>query len=76
MERIDEKKDESDEEFQCRAINHHYATSTDELDLKAGETYTIIQTSAGRWMRTIKLSRNNDKWKIHDDAFSTIKSTG
>ena len=34
---------EDDQEFLCRAINDYYASVTDELDLKEGQTYTIMQ---------------------------------
>ena len=34
---------EDDQEFTCRAINDYYASVTDELDLKEGQTYTIMQ---------------------------------
>ena len=34
---------QADEEFQCRAINDYYASVTDELDLKEGQIYTIMQ---------------------------------
>ena len=35
----------ADEEFTCRAINDYYASVTDELDLKEGQEYTIMQVS-------------------------------
>ena len=39
---------QADEEFQCRAINDYYASVTDELDLKEGQIYTIMQVS-NKW---------------------------
>lgn len=35
------------EEFLCRAICDYYASVTDELDLKMGHLYTIMQVSKG-----------------------------
>ena len=35
----------ADEEFQCRAINDYHASVSDELDLKEGQIYIIMQVS-------------------------------
>ena len=37
-----------EEEFLCRGINDYYASVSDELDVKEGHIYTIMQVSAIR----------------------------
>eukprot|EP01084_Bolivina_argentea_P109102 195005_1 len=51
----------SDEEFACRAINDYYASVTDELDLKEGQSYTIMQTSPSGWWYAVNAD-GEDGW--------------
>ena len=64
----------SEEEFQCRAINDYYASVTDELDLKEGQIYTIMQTSPSGWWYAVN-EDGEDGWvpsnyleRIDDDG--------
>ena len=50
-----------EEEFQCRAINDYYASVTDELDLKEGQIYTIMQTSPSGWWYAVN-EDGEDGW--------------
>jgi len=50
-----------DEEFRCRAINDYYASVTDELDLKEGQEYTIMQTSPSGWWYAVNAD-GEDGW--------------
>jgi len=50
-----------DEEFTCRAINDYYASVTDELDLKEGQDYTIMQTSPSGWWYAVNAD-GEDGW--------------
>lgn len=61
---IDDKRDseyiqfvmsgkEEEEEFFVRAITDYYGVAADELDLKEGNIYTVIQTSASGWWYAI-----------------------
>ncbi len=51
----------ADEEFRCRAINDYYASVTDELDLKEGGSYTIMQTSPSGWWYAVN-DDGEDGW--------------
>lgn len=49
------------EEFTCRAINDYYASVADELDLKEGKYYTIMQTSESGWWYAVN-EDGEDGW--------------
>mmetsp|Transcript_45491 Transcript_45491/g.75563 ORF Transcript_45491/g.75563 Transcript_45491/m.75563 type:complete len:758 (+) Transcript_45491:90-2363(+) len=51
----------AEEEFRCRAINDYYASVTDELDLKEGAEYTIMQTSPSGWWYAVN-EDGEDGW--------------
>jgi len=51
----------SQEEFRCRAINDYYASVTDELDLKEGAEYTVMQTSPSGWWYAVN-DDGEDGW--------------
>jgi len=53
--------DDAEAEFQCRAINDYYASVTDELDLKEGQHYTIMQTSPSGWWYAVN-DDGEDGW--------------
>merc|ERR1719242_2845688 len=50
-----------EDEFTCRAINDYYASVTDELDLKEGQEYTIMQTSPSGWWYAVNAD-GEDGW--------------
>jgi flagellar motor protein MotB len=50
-----------EQEFRCRAINDYYASVTDELDLKEGAYYTIMQTSPSGWWYAVN-DDGEDGW--------------
>eukprot|EP01084_Bolivina_argentea_P183310 316344_1 len=51
----------ADEEFTCRAISDYYKSVTDELDLKEGQQYTIMQTSPSGWWYAVNAD-SEDGW--------------
>ena len=51
----------SKEEFKCKAINDYSATVDDELDLKEGEIYTIMQKDPSGWWYAVN-DNGDDGW--------------